>query len=62
MEKTKRVLAILMAVLMIATVFPMNVFAVDSSDRIVLSKTEYTYGDAIVPEIYNGGSTDWVGL
>ena len=62
MEKTKRVLAILMAVLMVATVFPMNAFAVDSSDPISLDKTTFSATDVIKPEVYNGGSDAWVGL
>ena len=63
MEKTKRVLAILMAVLMVATAFPMSVFAVDANTPVALSGTTFKQGDAVNAEFYTGGTNkEWIGL
>ena len=64
MQKTKRIIAVLMAVLMLVSAVPANAFAaVDASNPIVM-KTEYEYGEPIVPEIYTGDKNNdsWVGL
>ena len=63
MEKTKRVLAILMAVLMVATVFPMNVFAADANTPVSITGSTFKQGGTINAEVYSsGGSSAWIGL
>lgn len=64
MKQAKRILAVLMAVLMLFGAFPANAFAAATeTDRIVLPKSEYEFGEKIIPEIYNTNpGTDWLGL
>ena len=65
MQKTKRIIAVLMAILMLVSAVPANVFAVvDESNPIELSKTKYEVGEAVIPEVYpqNDQSYSWIGL
>lgn len=64
MEKTKRILAVLMAVLMLVTAFPTSVFAVATeTDPISIAKNEFDYEESIPFELYlTVGSASWVGI
>ena len=47
----KKLTALLMAVLMIATAFPVNAFAVDANTPVSLNGTSFKQGDAVKAEL-----------
>lgn len=65
MQKTKRIIAVLMAILMLVSAVPANAFAVvDASNPIKLAKTDYEVGEAVIPVVYpqDVSSWSWIGL